>query len=136
MSSRLTGAVTGKGELMDDLISRQVAIDALADMMPHSYTPDGSHPADEGIFMAQEIFADCIQTLELLPSAQPETKQGEWIPHSEMYTFPGTELTSSGGVICSSCGFRTHNRMHKLIGCPYNYCPICGTAMRKKNKNG
>ena len=57
---------------MSDLISRQAAIDALAEDMPQTYTPDGSHPADEGIFMAQEIYADCIQTLKDLPSAQPE----------------------------------------------------------------
>ena len=56
----------------NDLISRQAAIDALARMMPRSYTPDGSHPADEEIFMAQEVFADCIEALEILPSAQPE----------------------------------------------------------------
>ena len=55
-----------------DCISRQAAIDALAEDMPSAYTPDGSHPADEGIFMAQEIYADCIQTLKELPSAQPE----------------------------------------------------------------
>ena len=57
---------------MDDLISRQAAIDALARMMPRSYTPDGSHPADEEIFRAQEVFADCIEALEILPSAEPE----------------------------------------------------------------
>ena len=56
---------------MDELISRQAAIDAIAKMMPKSYTPDGSHPADEEIFRAQEIFADCIKTIEILPSAQP-----------------------------------------------------------------
>lgn len=55
----------------NDLISRQAAIDALAEDMPQTYTPDGSHPADEGIFMAQEIYADCIQTLKDLPSVQP-----------------------------------------------------------------
>lgn len=60
---------------MDDLISREQAIDALAEDMPSAYTPDGSHPADEGIFMVQEIYADCIQTLKELPSAQPEVKQ-------------------------------------------------------------
>ena len=58
--------------MKDDLISRQAAIDALARMMPRSYTPDGSHPADEEIFRAQEVFADCIEALEILPSAQPE----------------------------------------------------------------
>ena len=57
---------------MCDTIYRQMAIDALAEDMPQTYTPDGSHPADEGIFIAQEIYADCIQTLKELPSAQPE----------------------------------------------------------------
>lgn len=57
---------------MDDLISRQAAMDALAEDMPSAYTPDGSHPADEGIFMAQEIYADCIQTLKELPPAEPQ----------------------------------------------------------------
>ena len=57
-----------------DLISRQEAIDALAKQMPTPYTPDGSHPADEGIFQVQEVYADCIETLELLPPAQPEER--------------------------------------------------------------
>jgi len=64
-----------------DTIYRQDAIDALAEDMPQPYTPDGSHPADEGIFMAQEIYADCIQTLKELPSAQPETNCSE-IPNA------------------------------------------------------
>ena len=64
----------------NDAIFRQAAIEALARMMPHSYTPDGSHLADEGIFRAQEIFVDCIEALEILPSAQPEP---HWIPCSE-----------------------------------------------------
>ena len=55
-----------------DTISRQAAIEALARMMPRSYTPDGSHPADEEIFKVQEIYADCIESIEILPSAQPE----------------------------------------------------------------
>ena len=59
---------------MGDLIERQAAIDALAKQMPTPYTPDGSHPADEGIFQAQEVYADCIETLELLPPAQPEER--------------------------------------------------------------
>lgn len=60
-----------------DCISRQAAIDALARMMPRSYTPDGSHPADEEIFRAQEIFADCIEALEILTPAQPATNCSE-----------------------------------------------------------
>ena len=62
---------------MDDLISRQAAIDAIAKMMPQSFTPDGSHPADKEIFIAQEAFAGCIKTIEILPSAQPEKRTEE-----------------------------------------------------------
>lgn len=65
---------------MADLIDRQAAIDVLAKMMPRSFTPDGTHPADEVIFRAQEVYVDCIETLEILPSAQPEQR---WIPCSE-----------------------------------------------------
>ena len=64
----------------NDVIFREAAIEALARMMPRSYTPDGSHPADEEIFRAQEVFADCIEALEILPSAQPEP---HWVPCSE-----------------------------------------------------
>lgn len=56
----------------NDLISRQAAIDALARMIPRSCTPDGSHPADEEIFKAQEIYVDCIESIEILPAVQPE----------------------------------------------------------------
>ena len=44
---------------MSDLISRQAAIETISRMMPKSYTLDGSHPADEEIFMAQEIYRRC-----------------------------------------------------------------------------
>lgn len=57
---------------MKDKIYRQDAIDALAGQMPLSYTPDGSHPADQVIFMAQEIYVDCIETIKKLLSAEPE----------------------------------------------------------------
>ena len=55
-----------------NLISREAAIEALARMMPRSYTPDGSHPADEEIFKAQEIYVDCIESIEILPAVQPD----------------------------------------------------------------
>ena len=67
----------------NDLVFREAAIEALARMMPRSYTPDGSHPADEEIFRAQEVFADCIEALEILPSAQP-TLHGYNVEHLEL----------------------------------------------------
>ena len=92
----------------NDVISREAAIDALARMMPRSYTPDGSHPADEEIFRAQEVFADCIEALEILPPAQPEIircKDCDWWTKQEdsvqgrcelMQMYPG------GGWYCGN----------------------------------
>ena len=82
----LSEAIKILSQLADgDTISRQAAIDALARMMPHSYTPDGSHPADEEIFRVQEIFADCIEALEILPSAQPEIIRCKDCKHRDKY---------------------------------------------------
>ena len=104
---------------MNDLISRQAAIDALAKQMPTPYTPDGSHPADEGIFQVQEVYADCIETLELLPPAQPEQKIGKWIPYDEQYE-------------CSECGVLWEFYEGSPETNNANYCPNCGAKMEEK----
>ena len=57
-----------------DLISREMAIDAIAKRMPRSYTPDGSHPGDEEIYGAQEIYVDCIEAIEILPAVNDDDK--------------------------------------------------------------
>ena len=76
---RISFADTGqnriRGNDMDDLIERQAAIDAIAKQMPRSYTPDGSHPADEEIYKIQEIYVDCIESIEILPAAQPDLSE-------------------------------------------------------------
>ena len=100
-----------------DCISRQAAIDALAEDMPSAYTPDGSHPADEGIFMAQEIYADCIQTLKELPSAQP--KMGKWIYHIDDL-FPAESTME-----CNQC------HAEQPLTCDDEFCPHCGAMMEK-----
>ena len=110
---------------MNDLISRQAAIDAIAKMMPQSFTPDGSHPADKEIFIAQEAFADCIKTIEILPSAQPERIRGRWISADAIF----------GGepFYCSECGENTRDT---VMGKPrWNFCPNCGADMREEDDN-
>ena len=57
---------------MDDLISRQAAIDAVAKEMPSLTTPDGSGEFDHDIQIADEAFVDCMQIINELPPAQPE----------------------------------------------------------------
>lgn len=65
---------------MDDLISRQEAIDALAKAMPSLTTPDGCGQFDHDIQVTDEAYVDCMQIIHELPSAQPEQR---WIPCSK-----------------------------------------------------
>ena len=109
-------------EIHGDLISRQAAIDTLVENMPQAYTPDGSHPADKDIFMAQEIYADCIQMLKLLPPVEPERPKGEWIFKT---VFPNDKSEfPMGYLVCPVCGSRHRNST------PCNYCDNCGADMR------
>ena len=57
---------------MDDLISRQAAIDALAKNMPSLTTPDGCGQFDHDIYVTDEAYVDCMQIIHDMPSAQPE----------------------------------------------------------------
>lgn len=92
---------------MDDLISRQAAIDALCNMhcgctisdCPLNYEEDGA-----------EECAD-VRWLMGLPSAQ---RKGKWIHKPGIY----------GVVYCSECDFELH-----INDTPY--CPNCGAEMAK-----
>ena len=44
-------------------------------------------------------------------------KTGNWIKHNESMTLL-TGATITGGVICSECGYKTHNKAHVIVGCP------------------
>ena len=71
---------------------------------------------------------------ELPPEVIVPVQHGRWIVHHEKLTFLTGEA-SSGGVLCSRCGWKTHNKMHVLLGCPFKYCPNCGADMRKDSDN-
>jgi len=101
-----------------DTISRQQAIDALAEQMPQPYTLDGSHPADEEIFRVQELYADCIQTLEQLPSAQPEIIRCKDCKYAR--------LTNDGS--CKYCDIWFPDEAEYMDGDYY-----CASAERKSN---
>ena len=101
---------------MDEQISKNKAIEAIAAMMPKSFTPDGSHPADEEIFRIQEIYADCIEAIEILP-------------------------TQPGIVRCKDCKFYTSMRPDIKTGiCDLNVHHMgddgfCSCGERKKEKS-
>lgn len=93
---------------MDDLISRQAALDAIGEI----------HPLD---YNAQAI----AEKIKELPSAQPERKKGKW------GTFPH-HVYDDGAVLyghaCSEC------KRLVLYSCDeknsYSFCPYCGADMR------
>lgn len=53
---------------------------------------------------------------------------GQWVVHEENFNVLGYATT--GGVKCSKCGYKTHNKLHMMLGsCPFKYCPGCGSKM-------
>ena len=104
---------------MDDLISRQAAIDAL-DMI-------GSVDTDADRKYAMEVFMS-------LPSAQPEYEELDFVqPHKKLSVslqaerkkgrFVGTRYE---GWVCSVC-----NVLFEDDPSYYNYCPNCGWQMER-----
>ena len=104
---------------MNDLVSRQAAIDAVHEEFDDCLVWDesGKRTADEF-----EII------INRLPSAQPERKRGRWIYGEDN---PGT---GRDGWFCSEC---EHFEMWDYsvdmksaeLNLP-NYCPNCGADMR------
>lgn len=92
---------------MDDLISRQAAIDAVNHICPVDTEYDCT--------LLDRVDVRCV--LLDLPSA--ERKKGEWLEH---YSHEDGERD---GVECSKC--RTH---YYFGGQLMNFCPNCGAEMR------
>ena len=94
---------------MDDLISRQVAIDALKDMY-YAAEKWGEDASDDVIkARAESCMASLVEMklrIEKLPSAQ---RTGRWIE-------------DSGNIACSECHIIW---LHRRTA----FCPNCGCAM-------
>lgn len=86
---------------MDDLISREAAIDAVGYYSLHSGD--------------KLLFAD--KPLKELPAAQPQRMRGRWIRHKDWVSEGYCEYT------CSECDMG--------VDAMYNYCPRCGAYMRE-----
>ena len=87
---------------MSDLIRREDATKAVYDL--------SDKLANETLFIDA-----VIDTLENLPSAEPERKKGYWIVKDEDWR---KQLEWDE---CSECGFTTTKQ--------YNFCPNCGADM-------
>jgi rubrerythrin len=90
---------------MNDLISRQAAIDAVK-----AYLGD------------YEISRTVQCRLRLLPSAQPEPHEGHWIKHID--PFDGEQYE------CSECGVLWEFNDGTPEDNEAFYCPKCGTKMK------
>ena len=88
---------------MDDLISRQAAIDFIKD---HSYPVR----YDSNIIEQGMTLTGIEQALNEIPIVQPERKTGKWIDGYKRQR-------------CSSCGYRGVRS--------WNFCPYCGAKMEE-----
>ena len=113
---------------MDDLISRQAAIDAIgkaSDELYENIKKGATFPQRQwfdGMAQAQSI-------LENLPSAQSERK-GYWI---EM----GTNKDGTHSIRCSKCGEGYKARGYAwsiATKAKYKFCPNCGADMRDEQE--
>ena len=92
---------------MDDLISRQAALNALS--------------------RGSGCGASCHRAIKALPSAQPDRGEGRWI----IQDHPATGWFR---VICSECGEDVTSNA-PIIGffpnakCIWDFCPWCGAKM-------
>ena len=89
------------GDEMDDLISRQAAIDEMAELQGRASTK----AEFKGISKAWK-------RIKKLPSAQPERIRGRWIEKPHVH----------GVAYCSLCDYELHTN-------DTNFCPNCGAKM-------
>lgn len=101
----------------DDLISRQAAIDALADMHCKS---------DEDGYV-WIIRSDAWARIDALPSVTPKRKCGKWNAY-----YHGINETPSFTYSCNQCGYSAPYGLYggKYSQKEWNFCPNCGAKMR------
>ena len=107
---------------MDDLISRQAAMEALAKFVPYAICDESTESYTNGL-------TDAYNLILQLPSAQPERK-GKWI---EM----GTNKDGTHSIRCSKCGggYKTRGHARSIATkAKYKFCPNCGAKMDEDEK--
>ena len=101
---------------MDDLISRQAAIDAIVNTP--SEVQNKNIPLvnqyDGATFRQIEI----LGIIEALPSAQPERKKGQWMKEDRGHV--------EYCAVCDQCGFDWIWSDREY----FKFCPNCGADMR------
>ena len=108
---------------MDDLISRQAAIDAVMELIEEGY--EWRSGVSRKISLLNAVYC----ALEDIPSAQPTV---DAVPVEYLKRRPSAEPVRYGkwlwldGVRCSECNYKL-----ETTGLP-SYCPNCGCRMDKE----
>lgn len=106
-----------RGEVMDDLIRRKDAIEAVGQAFLWSY-----HFSPKPINDAKK---DCISGIKAIPAVEP--RRGSWIP-----------LVMNGEYKCSVCGRASRSDNAAWVNIPsayWNFCPNCGADMRERKES-
>ena len=114
---------------MDDLISRQEAIDALEREKTYCTAYKGGYTQTDYFKQYNMGLTDGIKALNKLPSAQPERKSGKWIHGREIAReMIGDAIVSIlyDGWQCSECKCIVEEECEPL----WNFCPNCGANMK------
>lgn len=101
---------------MDDLISRQAAIDAIEKL---------HIPEDMCVF---EILSHIELAIGTLPSAQSKREKGVWKEREILSKEDGKDIDQWQCARCSECG-RYHTTPFLYSFNDYNFCPHCGAKM-------
>lgn len=108
---------------MNDLISRQAAIDAI---QQHREGVLGGYEYDETVaYVYAAAHNHIIDVVKKLPSAQPMRKQGKWIEEHREHEVFGIKRYRRW---CSCC--------NEMTIFPYDFCPHCGAKMEQKTGKG
>lgn len=107
----------------EDLISRQAAIDEIEyelEMIDSALdsTTFGSKAREKLLLRKFEV-RGILNSIQQLPSAQPERKKGKWNAHKDCEG-------KTRRITCNLCGWQSG----PFCWYDYNYCPNCGADMR------
>lgn len=80
----------------------------------------------------RQLLDMCQFVIKQLPSAEPERKHGEWLPHPHEREWDVCSVCETG---CKRREFEMQFGQERFTEYSYQYCPYCGADMRGKHEN-
>lgn len=114
--------------MMSDLISRQAVLDKFKSLCDVC----GDGEKYNGVMCRCCRLDDGICIVEDMPSAEPERKHGEWLPHPHEREW---DVCSVCGIGCKRREYEMQFGQEKFSEYSYQYCPNCGARLEWKHEN-